>query len=240
MLSRTLRDRADRVPGEIDDLTMLAGVRSRVTRRARRRRVVGGAGAGAGVVAAVVVGTLVIAQSAGDTAGGDGSAAGAGGRPSTSIATKTVTKTGVKVPSRPSPAPLPPTGASLVHVPSAPKPAPLSLGLMPKGWHYVSANGAVTGYGPTGASKSPDLFDGKIVAEVGDLIPGETFPTQIAGRPARVRLGAGPALWIIDIRYSSKILITIQVWPTARLSRAQVIRLADTVHVRGVRHQTHG
>ena len=112
---------------------------------------------------------------------------------------------------------------------------------MPKGWHYVGANASATTYAPKGGTTGSGDFIGTIAAMVGDAHPGETFPTTIAGLPARVRLSGGtPNLWLVDLRYSATILLTVQVWPNARLTRAQVVRMADTLKIRNVGHPGSG
>lgn len=128
-----------------------------------------------------------------------------------------------------------------MRVPAAPKSAPLSLGLAPTGWRYVGSNASATSYAPKGGTVGSGDFVGTIAAMVGKPRPGEAFPTTIAGLPARVWLSGGsPNLWLVDLRYNAEILLTIQVWPNARLSRAQVVRMTGTVKVRDVSHPASG
>jgi hypothetical protein len=243
-LIRALLAQADRAPAEPDGLQMLADIHRRVGERGRRRKAVLGAGAGSAVVAGVVITTLFIGNAVGSSGGRDKHDAGVAPRSTTAIGTTASTSaSAAATPPAKTPA-SPPTGAALASIAAAPKKAPLSLGLMPKGWVYVGENEAVTAYGPAGSkrgnSQAGDFVD-KIVAEVGDRYNSEKFPITVAGYPARIYLTSdAPSIWIVDIAYNAKILLTIQVWRNAKLSRAQVLRMASTLAVRSVAHPAHG
>jgi len=237
-LIRALHAQADRAPADPGDLQMLADVHRRAAERGRRRKAMLGGGAGSAVVAGVVIATLVISNDVGSPGGRRTHDAAAAPTSTTAVATIAAPRK-TKTPVSP-----PPSGATLARIAAAPKKAQLSLGLIPKGWIYVGENPATTAYGPAGSTRgnrqAGDFVD-KIVAEVGDHYIGETFPITVAGHPARIYLTTdNPSIWIVDIAYSAKILLTIQVWRNAKLSRAQVLQMANTLNIRSVAHPMHG
>lgn len=241
-LIQALRARADRAPAHPDDRQMLADVHRRAAERGRRRKSVLGAGAGSAVVAGVVVATLVIGNDVGGSGGPGKHDAGAQPTGTTAVATGATSSSAARVTTMP--ASPPPTGATLARIAAAPKKAPLSLGLMPKGWIYVGENEAVTAYGPAGSQRGNNQagdFINRIVAEVGERYNTEKFPITVAGHPARIYLSSDrPSIWLVDIAYNARILLTIQVWRNADLSRAQVLRMANTLNIRSVAHPLKG
>lgn len=232
-LERTLHERADRI-GRVDDsAAILATVQERAAQRSARRRVAIGAGAGSVVAVGAIVTAVVVTNLV-----GAGHNATAVGSPVASITAKPSPHAITSAPARKTS--LPPTGARLVTIPAATKKAPLSLRLAPEGWKYLGYNEANTLYGPAKSDHDSDSFVGKLVAMVGERRAGETFPIRVAGFPARVNLAQHPAQWSVDIAYNSKIMITVQVWTNAHLSRTQVLRVANTLQIRDVSHPASG
>ncbi|MBE7188210.1 hypothetical protein [Jatrophihabitans endophyticus] len=131
-----------------------------------------------------------------------------------------------------------PGSATLVPSAPAPSAAEISLGLVPKGFGYLSLNDAETFYGPPGTTAADYFADG-IVVDV-HRTAGDTsaYTLRVGGKPARYDESDDGVS--VRVRYSRTIDIGFQAPASAQLSEHQALRMAAGLDVRSTAHTTKG
>ncbi len=234
-----LRRRADRAETDPDVDRLLVAVRELAERHRRRRRNALGATSGVVVVLGLVALLLMIAPGAGPA-----------GRPSAGAPARGVSRS-PELSWGPA-TPVTPTARDSAFVPksdrghlviAAPTPAkaPLAVTLAPAGWRYIGYGQTSTVYGPKGTDRDPSYFVGKLALLVGERTDQHPLPLTLARRPARIDPdSASNGGWVVTIAWSTSVQLNIQVPGKAGLSRAEVVRLANSLQVRDVRHRAKG
>lgn len=208
-----LTERAGRVTATPDLDDVMDAVRDRSEHRTRNRRNLFAASGGALAVAGLVTGTLLLAPN--DHKKADDTPA--GGQPIGATTDK----------------------GGLVAIDPAPAPAPVSLGLVPTGWKYLGEAEAVTTYGVPGkASQDPSDWVNKIAAIVGTRYPGK-FSLTIAGHPARIN-ATNKETTIVVVAASKTVEVDIQVPAATHLTRAEIVKMANTLDIRDISHVAKG
>jgi hypothetical protein len=249
-LRDTLTRRADLADEHrLDVEDMLAAVHEVNVRHARQRRNLRAGGAGVAVVAAVAAAVVAVGPGA-ETPTARPAAGPAGGgatRPSTSATLRwtprtSVDPTGATAAARNSlTARVNGSGHTLVKIAPAPAKAEVSIGLVPDGWVYLGNQVAVTVYAPKSQTGSPiGDFEGKIVVDVHErLTPDGPNALTVARRPARYS-ASGDGYQTVSVVVNTTTEVDVQVAPQAGLTRAQVLRVAATIDLRGTAEKTHG
>lgn len=125
-------------------------------------------------------------------------------------------------------------------VPAAPAPsdAEISLGLLPKGFAYVSSTGPETFYATPGTTDQPN-FAKDILVDVHQFAgSAKDYTLTVDGRPAYY--GTSNGFTVVRVRYSDQVDVGFQAPPTAPLTRVQALRMAAALDVRSTLQRTHG
>lgn len=248
-LRDVLADRAARTPSAPDVNEVLTAVRHRADERARRTRNLRAAGGGAFGVAAAVALLIVVVPSGGHSTQPGGPA------PSSTPHSSSTPQSGKQriaaekraarsaAASRARAAATAGSAAAnapmLVKVPPAPAKAQTSIDLIPSGWVYLGHQHSYTQYGP--AARKADLgdFTDTITVNVhARMKPDGAHPLTVAGYQASYRDYEGTQT--VDVIYSNKVDIDIQIWSNAHTTRAQALKIASTIDVRSIKIRSHG
>jgi hypothetical protein len=219
VLVDVLRDRAELAP-DSDHMweDILRGIDAR---RGRRRATVAAAGASAAVVAAAVTAVIVVPARPPHQSAVPGNQAPA--------PAWTAPK-----PSSPAPT-VAPKATRLVPAPAVPAAAKLTLGVLPAGWMYLGASPSNTTY--SDHAGSPDDFAGKLVVLLGDSGQAQ-HPIKIGGHAAAIWTSTG--FTIVEIWLGPQRYLTVQVPPSLKLTRTQLVQLGASVTVRPGAAPGHG